>query len=67
MLPAINFHLLPLPLGRVKPDKVIKPDKVKKGKGSKGQGKGKMPKDLLGMSPNFGSLKVFAFFSFFSS
>ena len=47
---AINFHLLPLPAGRVKPDKVIKPPK--KVKGGKGQGKGKMPKDLVGMVPN---------------
>ena len=47
---AINFHLFPLPTGRVKPDKVIRPPK--KIKGGKGQGKGKMPKDLLGMSPN---------------
>ena len=47
---AINFHLLPLPTGRAKPDKVIKPPQ--KVKGGKGQGKEKMPKDLVGMAPN---------------
>lgn len=49
---AINFHLLPLPMGKTKPVKVDKPDKIKKAKGSKGGGKGKMPKDLVGLSPN---------------
>lgn len=47
---AINFKLLPLPQGKTsKPDKVIKDPKIKK---VKGKGKGKMPKDLIGMSPN---------------
>ena len=50
---SINFHLLPVPVGKVKsnppPIKPDKPDKVKKGKG---KGKGKTPKELIGLSTN---------------
>ena len=53
---TVTFHLLPLP-GRAKPggsvddhDKDKPPKKDKKVK--KVKGKGKMPKDLVGMNPN---------------
>lgn len=47
---SINFHLLPMPVGKTKQPKPPKPDKPPKG--GKGKGKGKAPKELLGLHHN---------------
>ena len=50
---TVNFHLLPLPQSVVKKaDPIIKPPTIKK---VKGKGKGKMPRELLGLNQNAAS------------
>ena len=53
---SISFHLLPTPIGKIKASKV-KPDKPPKN--PKGKGKGKAPKDLIGLNHNTDEVIVY--------